>query len=174
MAGSGAGTAKRAPTPASRGVSAASRLSSSGVARSQTTRSNAGSRAPITSVDRLRTALRRWLSSSGGLHPTIQPHHRRRTPGAAAARCRHGARRQRLGDRRATPAARAVGDHRKKVRRPRVVRARSGCRPAAGGCPASRHEPWQRPGRLFVRVLRRGLGCGAEWFTDRCTQVLRL
>ena len=40
---------------------------------------------------------RRHLS---GLNPAIQPYHHRRTPGAAAARCRHAARRQRLGPRR--------------------------------------------------------------------------
>ena len=52
---------------------------------------------------------------SGGLHPAIQPHYRRRTPGAAVARCRHAPRRQRLGD----PAQRSdaggadLGGHRK-------------------------------------------------------------
>ena len=75
------------------------------------------------------------FSSSGGLHPAIQPHHRRRTSGAAAARCRHAPRRQRLGD----PAQRGdaggpnLGDHREKVRRPRgrLRGLRRGCMRAA-------------------------------------------
>jgi hypothetical protein len=76
--------------------------------------------------------------------------------GATAARCRHAAHRQRLGDpaQRGDAGGPGLGDHRKKVRRPRVVRARQQPRVA------QRHATSLGSGQAaFVHVLRRGLGC---------------
>ena len=94
-------------------------------------------------------SARRSSYSSG--HSAIQPHHRRRTPGAAAARCRHAARRHRLGDpgQRRDAGGPDLGDHREEVRRPRRRLGRGLRRglPCAPGRGCS--------GQAAVRVLRR-------------------